>query len=166
MQPTSGGGLARFRSTPANWLESVLLKEEEEEEESETEDPFTFTQLLSSPSTLFASHYDYPPPSSHANTITQEPHPVANAQEDDSVPCRVRAKRGCATHPRSIAERLRRTRISDRIRKLQELVPNMDKVSSHLLLATHVLNNFLLSALQYRTSVSNLNINGIAHITG
>ncbi|KAK7404216.1 hypothetical protein VNO78_04907 [Psophocarpus tetragonolobus] len=39
----------------------------------------------------------------------------------------VRAKRGCATHPRSIAERVRRTRISDRIRKLQQLVPNMDK---------------------------------------
>lgn len=46
---------------------------------------------------------------------------------EDSVPCRVRAKRGCATHPRSIAERVRRTRISDRIRKLQELVPNMEK---------------------------------------
>lgn len=46
---------------------------------------------------------------------------------EDSVPCRVRAKRGFATHPRSIAERVRRTRISDRIRKLQELVPNMDK---------------------------------------
>nr|CAA8286918.1 Unknown [Brassica rapa]CAA8287885.1 Unknown [Brassica rapa]CAA8392502.1 Unknown [Brassica rapa]CAA8404182.1 Unknown [Brassica rapa]VDC61101.1 unnamed protein product [Brassica rapa] len=46
---------------------------------------------------------------------------------DDSVPFRVRAKRGCATHPRSIAERMRRTRISDRIRRLQELVPNMDK---------------------------------------
>lgn len=26
---------------------------------------------------------------------------------EDSVPCRVRAKRGCATHPRSIAERVR-----------------------------------------------------------
>lgn len=46
---------------------------------------------------------------------------------EDLVPCKVRAKRGCATHPRSIAERVRRTRISDRIRKLQELVPNMDK---------------------------------------
>ncbi|GAA0159677.1 basic helix-loop-helix transcription factor [Lithospermum erythrorhizon] len=46
---------------------------------------------------------------------------------EDAVFCRVRAKRGCATHPRSIAERVRRTRISDRIRKLQELVPNMDK---------------------------------------
>ncbi|CAA0818451.1 Transcription factor bHLH81, partial [Striga hermonthica] len=46
---------------------------------------------------------------------------------EESVMCKVRAKRGCATHPRSIAERVRRTRISDRIRKLQELVPNMDK---------------------------------------
>lgn len=27
---------------------------------------------------------------------------------EDSVPCRVRAKRGCATHPRSIAERVRK----------------------------------------------------------
>ena len=26
---------------------------------------------------------------------------------EESVPCRVRAKRGCATHPRSIAERVR-----------------------------------------------------------
>lgn len=48
-------------------------------------------------------------------------------QFQDTVPCKVRAKRGCATHPRSIAERVRRTRISERIRKLQDLVPNMDK---------------------------------------
>ncbi|KAH6758016.1 hypothetical protein C2S52_023097 [Perilla frutescens var. hirtella] len=48
-------------------------------------------------------------------------------QLQDTVPCKVRAKRGCATHPRSIAERVRRTRISERMRKLQELVPNMDK---------------------------------------
>nr|WAK86065.1 transcription factor bHLH19 [Nothapodytes nimmoniana] len=45
----------------------------------------------------------------------------------DTVPCKIRAKRGCATHPRSIAERVRRTRISERMRKLQQLVPNMDK---------------------------------------
>ncbi|XP_021863019.1 transcription factor bHLH130-like [Spinacia oleracea] len=48
-------------------------------------------------------------------------------QFQDSVPLRIRAKRGCATHPRSIAERVRRTRISERMRKLQDLVPNMDK---------------------------------------
>lgn len=28
-------------------------------------------------------------------------------QFPDSVPCKIRAKRGCATHPRSIAERVR-----------------------------------------------------------
>lgn len=27
-------------------------------------------------------------------------------QFQDSVPCKIRAKRGCATHPRSIAERV------------------------------------------------------------
>ncbi|CAL5005392.1 unnamed protein product [Urochloa decumbens] len=48
-------------------------------------------------------------------------------QFGDAVPCKIRAKRGCATHPRSIAERVRRTKISERIKKLQELVPNMDK---------------------------------------
>ncbi|KAI5071189.1 hypothetical protein GOP47_0013440 [Adiantum capillus-veneris] len=45
----------------------------------------------------------------------------------DSIPCRARAKRGCATHPRSIAERNRRTKISERMKKLQELMPNIDK---------------------------------------
>lgn len=44
-----------------------------------------------------------------------------------TVQMRTRAKRGCATHPRSIAERVRRTRISERMKKLQDLVPNMDK---------------------------------------
>ncbi|KAI9070567.1 hypothetical protein K1719_047470 [Acacia pycnantha] len=60
------------------------------------------------------------------------PKPSADIMEKflqfpDSVPCKIRAKRGCATHPRSIAERVRRTRISERMRKIQELVPNMDK---------------------------------------
>ncbi|KAF3337923.1 transcription factor bHLH129-like isoform X2 [Carex littledalei] len=51
-------------------------------------------------------------------------------QQQDQVPFKVRAKRGCATHPRSIAERERRTRISEKLRKLQDLVPNMDKQTS------------------------------------
>ncbi|XP_039008691.1 transcription factor bHLH130-like isoform X1 [Hibiscus syriacus] len=49
-------------------------------------------------------------------------------QFQGSVPCKIRAKRGCATHPRSIAERVRRIRISERMRKLQGLFPNIDKV--------------------------------------
>ncbi|XP_061349045.1 transcription factor bHLH130-like [Gastrolobium bilobum] len=47
-----------------------------------------------------------------------------------SVPCKIRAKRGFATHPRSIAERERRTRISARIKKLQDLFPKSDKQTS------------------------------------
>uniref|UniRef100_A0A7N0TSI5 BHLH domain-containing protein n=1 Tax=Kalanchoe fedtschenkoi TaxID=63787 RepID=A0A7N0TSI5_KALFE len=50
---------------------------------------------------------------------------------EDSVPCKIRAKRGYATHPRSIAERERRTRISGKLKKLQDLVPNMDKQTSY-----------------------------------
>ncbi|KAF2593616.1 hypothetical protein F2Q70_00043220 [Brassica cretica] len=76
------------------------------------------------------ANYDYLPP----NKEEQMSSGVSGMMDmnmdkllDDSVPFRVRAKRGCATHPRSIAERMRRTRISDRIRRLQELVPNMDK---------------------------------------
>ncbi|CAA6672256.1 unnamed protein product [Spirodela intermedia] len=40
---------------------------------------------------------------------------------------RVRAKRGQATDPHSIAERLRRERIAERMKALQELVPNPNK---------------------------------------
>nr|WIE96065.1 basic helix-loop-helix transcription factor [Loropetalum chinense var. rubrum] len=50
---------------------------------------------------------------------------------EDSVPCKIRARRGFATHPRSIAERERRTRISGKLKKLQDLVPNMDKQTSY-----------------------------------
>ncbi|CAA0808890.1 Transcription factor bHLH130 [Striga hermonthica] len=50
--------------------------------------------------------------------------------QPETVPCQVRAKRGCATHPRSIAERMRRTRISEKMKKLQDLFPNMDKQTS------------------------------------
>ncbi|WJX83912.1 hypothetical protein P8452_66538 [Trifolium repens] len=65
-------------------------------------------------------------------------------QFPDSVPSSIRAKRGFATHPRSVAERIRRTRISERIRKLQELVPNIDKqtcTSDMLELAVEYIND-------------------------
>ncbi|QCD85505.1 Myc-type [Vigna unguiculata] len=51
-------------------------------------------------------------------------------QTQGNVPCKIRAKRGFATHPRSIAERERRTRISARIKKLQDLFPKSDKQTS------------------------------------
>lgn len=50
--------------------------------------------------------------------------------DDRYVQMRLRAKRGCATHPRSIAERVRRTGISERMKKLQDLVPGMEKTTN------------------------------------
>ncbi|KAK6120054.1 hypothetical protein DH2020_046184 [Rehmannia glutinosa] len=55
-----------------------------------------------------------------ANTFQAAPHPP-------TIRPRVRARRGQATDPHSIAERLRRERIAERIRALQELVPSVNK---------------------------------------
>ncbi|CAN8318019.1 unnamed protein product [Cochlearia groenlandica] len=75
---------------------------------------------------LLSHHLSLPKPSS-SSTASDNVSMDKYMHLQDSVPCKIRAKRGCATHPRSIAERVRRTRISERMRKLQELVPNMDK---------------------------------------
>ncbi|KAF3779541.1 Transcription factor [Nymphaea thermarum] len=53
--------------------------------------------------------------------INQTPASTASARP------RVRARRGQATDPHSIAERLRRERIAERMKSLQELVPNANK---------------------------------------
>ncbi|CAM8969812.1 unnamed protein product [Rhodiola kirilowii] len=82
--------------------------------------PGSQTEQGSRPRTL-SHHLSLPKSSTELATIEKL------MQFPDSVPCKIRAKRGCATHPRSIAERVRRTRISERMRKLQDLVPNMDK---------------------------------------
>uniref|UniRef100_A0A7C9E917 BHLH domain-containing protein n=2 Tax=Opuntia streptacantha TaxID=393608 RepID=A0A7C9E917_OPUST len=55
------------------------------------------------------------------------PSPVPAAPHQPAVRPRVRARRGQATDPHSIAERLRRERIAERIRALQELVPSVNK---------------------------------------
>ncbi|XP_057438604.1 transcription factor UNE12 [Lotus japonicus] len=55
-----------------------------------------------------------------STTMPAAPHPPAMRP-------RVRARRGQATDPHSIAERLRRERIAERIRALQELVPSVNK---------------------------------------
>ncbi|EOY32571.1 Basic helix-loop-helix DNA-binding superfamily protein, putative isoform 4, partial [Theobroma cacao] len=73
------------------------------------------------PPPILAHHLSLPKSSAEMSAIDKF------LQYQDSVPCKIRAKRGCATHPRSIAERVRRTKISERMRKLQDLVPNMDK---------------------------------------
>ncbi|KGN66149.1 transcription factor UNE12 [Cucumis sativus] len=52
---------------------------------------------------------------------------VAAIPQPPQVRPRVRARRGQATDPHSIAERLRRERIAERMKALQELVPSCNK---------------------------------------
>ncbi|CAH8388354.1 unnamed protein product [Eruca vesicaria subsp. sativa] len=61
----------------------------------------------------------------HGQPMTQPAPPMPHQQS--SIRPRVRARRGQATDPHSIAERLRRERIAERIRALQELVPTVNK---------------------------------------
>ncbi|KAI5068175.1 hypothetical protein GOP47_0016520 [Adiantum capillus-veneris] len=69
--------------------------------------------------------------------------PNHNGINQSQIPCegsagktkpRVRARRGQATDPHSIAERLRRERIAERIKLLQELVPNTNKTDRAIML--------------------------------
>lgn len=59
----------------------------------------------------------------HATRVTT----TTNAGLDVTFKPRARARRGHATDPHSIAERLRREKISERMKNLQELVPNSNK---------------------------------------
>ncbi|XWS42511.1 hypothetical protein CRYUN_Cryun16bG0020400 [Craigia yunnanensis] len=69
-----------------------------------------------------------PPPQLHQSFHSQPTSgPVFAAPHPPSVRPRVRARRGQATDPHSIAERLRRERIAERMKALQELVPSCNK---------------------------------------
>ncbi|XP_020227636.1 transcription factor UNE12 [Cajanus cajan] len=63
------------------------------------------------------------------NVYHGQPMPTSmpSAPHPPTIRPRVRARRGQATDPHSIAERLRRERIAERIRALQELVPSVNK---------------------------------------
>ncbi|XP_024018636.1 transcription factor UNE12 [Morus notabilis] len=61
------------------------------------------------------------------NVYHGQPIPATIAPHPPAMRPRVRARRGQATDPHSIAERLRRERIAERIRALQELVPSVNK---------------------------------------
>lgn len=53
------------------------------------------------PPPVLAHHLSLPKTSAEISAIDKF------FQFQDSVPCKIRAKRGCATHPRSIAERVK-----------------------------------------------------------
>ncbi|KAI6692618.1 hypothetical protein NL676_020328 [Syzygium grande] len=65
-----------------------------------------------------------PPPQLHPAFLNQ---PTAGSPNPPAIRPRARARRGQATDPHSIAERLRRERINERMKALQELVPSCNK---------------------------------------
>ncbi|KAF7818380.1 Transcription factor UNE12 [Senna tora] len=70
------------------------------------------------------------------NVFHGQPMPttIPTAPQPPAMRPRVRARRGQATDPHSIAERLRRERIAERIRALQELVPSVNKTDRAVML--------------------------------
>nr|QOJ43681.1 bHLH transcription factor [Dracaena cambodiana] len=64
----------------------------------------------------------------------------ANEKEPPSGYIHVRARRGQATDSHSLAERVRRERISERMKKLQGLVPGCDKVIGKALVLDEIIN--------------------------
>lgn len=75
--------------------------------------------------------------SSMKNVFHGQPMPTKVASAPHPPPAmrpRVRARRGQATDPHSIAERLRREKIAERIRALQDLVPSVNKTDRAVML--------------------------------
>jgi hypothetical protein len=66
----------------------------------------------------------------------------------------VRARRGQATDSHSLAERVRRERISERMRYLQELVPGCDKVAGKAGMLDEIIN--YVQSLQKQVEVRTL----------
>ncbi|KAL1555289.1 basic helix-loop-helix transcription factor [Salvia divinorum] len=120
-QLSSNQGLMRQTSSPAGFFsqnENLNSSGIKSELDIHPELFVHHTEIRCEPENVLSHHLSLPNTSSAMEKLMQL---------QDTVPCKLRAKRGCATHPRSIAERVRRNRISEKMKKLQELVPNMDK---------------------------------------
>ncbi|CAA3014413.1 transcription factor bHLH74 isoform X1 [Olea europaea subsp. europaea] len=63
---------------------------------------------------------------------------TAESSKEDYI--HVRAKRGQATNSHSLAERVRRERISERMRLLQELVPGCNKITGKAVMLDEIIN--------------------------
>nr|BAJ96671.1 predicted protein [Hordeum vulgare subsp. vulgare] len=65
---------------------------------------------------------------------------TAEEEEEPKGYIHVRARRGQATDSHSLSERVRRERISERMRMLQSLVPGCDKVTGKALILDEIIN--------------------------
>ncbi|XP_057421004.1 bHLH transcription factor RHL1-like [Lotus japonicus] len=101
--PPSLGGAGGFESTPNDGFNGFTGSIQEQSNQTH--------------------HFQHPQGQSFGATPNQAP----AAGNPGPPKQRVRARRGQATDPHSIAERLRRERIAERMKALQELVPNANK---------------------------------------
>ncbi|CAI9783068.1 unnamed protein product [Fraxinus pennsylvanica] len=78
-----------------------------------------------------SQHFHHPQAQNFGAAVPGMNQPAASGSTGGGTPAqprqRVRARRGQATDPHSIAERLRRERIAERMKALQEIVPNANK---------------------------------------
>lgn len=83
-------------------------------------------------SMIHSNKSEYPVPISRSSDAQHQ----ANSAHGNVVSAkpRARARRGQATDPHSIAERLRREKISERMKNLQDLVPNSNKADKSSML--------------------------------
>ncbi|KAK4415061.1 Transcription factor [Sesamum alatum] len=91
-----------------------------------------FTGSLSQTSNQPHEHFHHPQTQNLGTGVGGSAAPAANqpaasGSSGGAPRQKVRARRGQATDPHSIAERLRRERIAERMKSLQELVPNANK---------------------------------------
>ncbi|KAF5199477.1 Transcription factor bhlh [Thalictrum thalictroides] len=75
----------------------------------------------------------------------------------------VRARRGQATDSHSLAERLRREKISERLKLLQSLVPGCDKVTSKALMLDEIIN--YVQSLQHQVEFLSMKLASMSPIT-
>ncbi|CAN6451303.1 unnamed protein product [Victoria cruziana] len=97
----------------------------------------TGSQVACSQNVVFQSQQKIPLQSGEVNSVNLsgnstsvshlQPTTATSGGCSGTLRTRVRARRGQATDPHSIAERLRREKIAERMKNLQELVPNSNK---------------------------------------
>ncbi|XP_031499829.1 transcription factor bHLH49-like [Nymphaea colorata] len=97
----------------------------------------TRSQVACSQTVVFQPQHKIPLQSGEVNSLNLsgnstsishlQPTTATSGGCSGAVRARVRARRGQATDPHSIAERLRREKIAERMKNLQELVPNSNK---------------------------------------
>ncbi|EMS47179.1 Transcription factor bHLH82 [Triticum urartu] len=138
MEPDSkeflSGGISSFGTAEQSQLAGSGLKAEQQEQNVMCNIPLPFASgsQMAISSTIHNNKSEYPVPISHSADAQNKAN-SANGNSASAKP-RARARRGQATDPHSIAERLRREKISERMKNLQDLVPNSNKADKSSML--------------------------------